>query len=248
MGWRSLYLFGLAPLVLVAFARRSIQESTRFKKDETSHEFSLGSLLRGPYRNRLLLIGAIWSLSYLGFSNAVTFWKDFVMEHRGWDDGQVGVALTIAAVASMPLIFSSGALLDKIGRKWGAVIIYTLGCAGVSGAFLFHDPMALQIALVFAIFGVSGFLPVLNSYGTELFPTKIRSEAYAWGNNILGRIGYVLAPIIIAYMANLSLFGEKLEMGGAMALATLAPILALCIMLFSFPETKNQDLEQTSAL
>ena len=247
-GWRGLYLFGVAPLVLIAFARRNIEETKRFQKEKVQKRISLFELLKGPYRNRVLLVGSVWSLSYLGFSNAVTFWKYFAVTHRGWTDGQVGAALTIAALGSMPLIFGSGALLDAMGRKRGGVIIYALGCLGVSGAFLFHDTMALQVSLVFAIFGVSGFLPVLNSFGTELFPTTIRSEAYAWGNNILGRFGYVLAPIMIAWLTPFSISGKQLGMGGAIASMTLFPCMAIMIILFFFPETQKRDLDETSTL
>lgn len=248
MGWRSLYLFGMIPLIIMAYLRRDIQESARFEQVSAPKQISLLHLLTSPYRNRLLLMGLLWSLSYLGFSNAVTFWKSFALEQRGWTDSEVGIALTIASMGSMPLIFFSGALLDKIGRKWGGAVIYLLGCAGVSGAFLLHDSTHLQIALTFAIFGVSAFLPVLNSFGTELFPTNIRSEAFGWANNIIGRIGYILAPLLIAAATQISIHGRTLTMGESMSLATIAPLIALVIMLFSFPETKNQDLEQTAIL
>ena len=247
-GWRSLYLFGIAPLILIAFARRNIEESTRFVHSSTSQRVSLFALLKGPYRNRLLLVGGVWSLSYLGFSNAVTFWKYFAMNHRGWDDAQVGTALTIAAIGSMPLVFGSGAILDTLGRKWGGMLIYFLGCLGVCGAFLFHDRIALQISLVFAIFGVSGFLPVLNSFGTELFPTKIRSEAYAWGNNILGRVGYVLAPMLIAWLSPIKVYDEPIGMGKAMASMTIFPMIAIVVIFLYFPETKKLDIDDTSTL
>ena len=249
-GWRSLYAIGIIPLILVAFARKNIQETQRFQnhQDESNTQISIWKLLRGPYRNRLLLLGLLWSLTYFGFSNAVTFWKDFVVEHHRWTDAQVGTTLTIAAVASMPLIFASGSLLDKLGRKIGAVIIYLFGCAGVAGSFLSSDPMILQISLTLAIFGISGVLPVLNAYGTELFPTEIRSEAYAWANNIFGRIGYIIAPISIAFIAQLQIFGFSMHTGSAMAVSTLLPLIALCIILFTLPETKGKNLEETALL
>ena len=248
-GWRSLYAVGIIPLILVAFARRNIKETERFQgKQEKSKTVSLFGLLKGPYRNRLLLLGLLWSLTYFGFSNAVTFWKDFIVENQSWTDAQVGKTLTIAAIASMPLIFASGTLLDKIGRKWGAVIIYLLGCAGVAGAFLSSQELILQVSLTLAIFGVSGVLPVLNSYATELFPTEIRSEAYAWGNNILGRVGYIIAPVSIAFIAEQEILGIAMHTGSAMAVATLLPMIALIIILFTLPETKGKNLEETARL
>ena len=244
LGWRMVYLVGVVPLILVAFARRSLKETRRFEAQqaEARPQAGLGDLLRGPYRGRVLLLGALWSLTYLGLSNAVTFWKDFAVNERGYTDGQVGTALTVAAVASMPLIFGSGKLLDVAGRRVGAVLIYLGGVLGVAGAFTLTDPVALNVALIFGIFGVSGVLPVLNAYSTELFPTDVRGDAFAWANNILGRVGYVLAPAVVGIAA------AEIGLGMAMAASMVFPLIALGLLLATLPETSGRELEQTSAL
>ena len=131
---------------------------------------------------------------------------------------------------------------------WGAALIYLLGGMGVVGAFLFEDRLLLQLSVILAIFGVSGVLPVLNAYGTELFPTKVRGEAYAWGNNILGRIGYVLAPLLIGACASLNINGEPFGLGNAMACSVLFPLIALVIIMTFLPETSGKDLELTAQL
>jgi putative MFS transporter len=199
-------------------------------------------LLGGPYRGRVLLMGLLWALTYLGMSNAVTFWKDFAVNQRGYTDGQVGMALTIAAVVSMPMVFASGKLLDIAGRRIGAGFIYIGGIIGVAGAFTLTDPTLLNIALIFAIFGVSGVLPVLNAYSTELFPTDVRGDAFGWANNILGRIGYVLAPALVGFTAT------WIGLGNAMAVSMIFPLIALVIILATLPETSGRELEDTSAL
>ena len=116
------------------------------------------------------------------------------------------------------------------------------------GAFLFTDRTFLQFSIIFAIFGVSGVLPVLNAYGTELFPTKIRGEAYAWGNNILGRVGYVLAPLLIGSCASLEIGGKAFGLGNAMALSVIFPFIALIIIMTVLPETSGKELESTANL
>jgi putative MFS transporter len=242
LGWRMVYLVGIVPLVLVAFARRSLKETSRFKQQSAGRKVGLMDLLGGPYRGRVLLMGLLWALTYLGMSNAVTFWKDFAVNQRGYTDGQVGMALTIAAVVSMPMVFASGKLLDIAGRRIGAGFIYIGGIIGVAGAFTLTDPTLLNIALIFAIFGVSGVLPVLNAYSTELFPTDVRGDAFGWANNILGRIGYVLAPALVGFTAT------WIGLGNAMAVSMIFPLIALVIILATLPETSGRELEDTSAL
>lgn len=242
LGWRMVYIVGVVPLVLVAFARRSLKETKRFKQQDIERSGGLMALLSGPYRGRVLLMGLLWALTYLGMSNAVTFWKDFAVNQRGYTDGEVGMALTIAAVVSMPMVFASGKLLDVAGRRMGAVVIYVGGIFGVAGAFTLTDPTALNIALIFAIFGVSGVLPVLNAYSTELFPTDVRGDAFGWANNILGRIGFVLAPALVGLTA------AGIGLGNAMAVSMIFPLIALVIILTTLPETTGRELEDTSAL
>ena len=242
MGWRMVYLVGLVPLILVAFARRGLKETKRFVQKSDTKKAGFLDMLKGPYRGRVLLMGLLWALTYLGMSNAVTFWKDFAVNQRGYTSGEVGMALTIAAVVSMPMVFASGKLLDVAGRRIGAAVIYIGGTIGVAGAFTLTDPTALNIALIFAIFGVSGVLPVLNAYSTELFPTDVRGDAFGWANNILGRIGYVLAPGLVGLSA------VWIGLGNAMAISMIFPLIALVIILTTLPETSGRELEDTSAL
>ena len=128
-GWRSVYFVGVVPLILLAFARRNLRETTRFETLQSSNDLPpprpITYILRTPYRKRLLQLAVVWGLTYLCTQNAITFWKEFALSERGWTDGDVGVAITIAAVASMPLVFGAGKLLDVIGRRRGAMLIFS---------------------------------------------------------------------------------------------------------------------------
>ena len=88
------------------------------------------AFLKTPYKKRMLQLALIWFLTYLCTQNAITFWKEFAVAERSLSDGQVGVSITIAALVSMPLVFAAGKLLDVIGRRRGAVIIYGITATG----------------------------------------------------------------------------------------------------------------------
>lgn len=244
--WRNVYIVGILPLILLAVARRGLEETERFARARaeaaTAPKPSIFRVLKGPYRPRVLRLGLIWSLTYFGMANAVTFWKDFAVNERGFSDADVGVALTVAAIVSMPMVFASGRLLDVIGRRRGAVVIFGLGVAGVFFSFTLRDPVALRCAVVFGIFGVSAVLPVLNSLTTELFPTNVRSDAFSWANNLLGRVGFILGPMVAGWI------GATHGLGVAVAGMTSAPLLALILLLVWLPETSNRELEETAAL
>jgi putative MFS transporter len=241
LGWRAVYFVGVVPLVLLAFARRNLKETQRFTesvKDRGHRAFT--AIWKSPYRRRVIELAIIWGVAYVCSQNAVTFWKDFAMSERGLTDADVGSCITIAALLSMPLIFAVGPLMDRAGRLPGAVIVFGLGGVGVFLSYTLDGKWPLTGALVFGVFGASAVPAVLNAFTTELFPTDFRGDAFAWANNLLGRIGYVLSPIAVGMLA------EAHSWGGVLRYTAIANIIALALIFLWLPETKNRELEETA--
>ena len=92
------------------------------------------------------------------------------------------------------------------------------------------------------IFASSAFLPVLNALTTELFPTDMRADGYAWANNLLGRLGYVLSPILIGVLA------QRHGWGPVVRWTAVCPIIAAGLIYWLLPETRGRTLEETAAL
>ena len=84
--------------------------------------------------------------------------------------------------------------------------------------------------------------PLLGAFNTELFPTGMRADAYAWANNGIGRVAYVLSPVLVALAA------ESIGLGAAVRATAAFPLLALVLILLGLPETAGRELEETSAL
>jgi len=195
----------------------------------------------------VLQLAAIWALTYLCAQTAVTFWKEYatapapaVGPHLS--DDEVGGMIVIGAVVAMPLVFAVGWLIDKLGRRRSAVVIFTLTAASAVAAYTLTDRLLLQVAVAGAIFGASAVLPVLNAFNTELFPTELRGAAFAWSNNLLGRVGYVLAPAAVGAAA------EVFGWGPSVAVTAVGPIAAMVLILTWLPETSGKTLEQTAQL
>jgi putative MFS transporter len=236
-GWRSVYFVGVIPLVLLAFARRNLKETRRFAEQGVQQKGKFTAILSSPYRNRVLSLGLIWATSYVCMQTSVTFWKEFAMAERGMSDGQVGTAISIAAVASMPLVFASGKLIDVLGRRSGAVVILLAAAIGTFTAYTFSNPVLLTLALIVGIFGNSALLPLLNAFSTELFPTRMRADGFAWSNQILGRTAYVLAPLAVGWIA------QETSWSSAVRATAVFPIVSLVLILALLPETGSKELE-----
>jgi putative MFS transporter len=245
-GWRMVYFVAIVPLVILAYARRNLRETTRFTEGATARAearpISLWAIWRTPHRKRLVQLGVIWFVAYIATQNSVTFWKDFAVTERGLTDGQVGNAIVIAALGSMPLVFGVGRLIDGLGRKPGAAIVFATGACGTFGSYYFHGFWPLTLALVLGIFAASAYLPVLNAFTTELFPTELRGNGFAWANNILGRLGYVVSPVVVGTLAH--------EWGWGPVIRPMAvfPLLTIALIWWLLPETRGKPLEETAAL
>jgi MFS transporter, putative metabolite:H+ symporter len=247
-GWRTVYFVGIVPLVLLGFARRNLQETRRFAEQAAARS-ARGSpearpfltIWRTAHRGRMLKLGVIWFFTYICTQNAVAFWKEFAVAERGFDDKKVGLAISIAAVGALGMAFFAGKLLDLVGRRRGALFIFGSGAVGIWCAYSLHGFWPLTLALVFAIFSASGVLVVLNTYNTELFPTDMRADAFAWSNNMIGRISYVFSPLFIGFAARTAGWEKAVRPTALMLLIAVALIFAL------LPETRARELEDTAA-
>lgn len=243
--WRSVYLVGIAPLLLLAWARRGLQESGRFVKAEASGEPTSRRLLaifRSEYRGRVLWMAAIWSLTYAATQPAVTFFKEHAVSELAWTDGQVGLSIAIATISSLPLVLALGAVVDKLGRRRSAMLVFGVCIVAVLAAFQLRGFWVLTLCMSAAAFSAVGILTVLNAYTTELFPTSIRAEAFAWSNNLLGRLGYVVGPVVVGWLAG------SIGWGDAVSLMAICVVAALVIVVLVLPETAGRELEETATL
>lgn len=243
--WRAVYLVGVVPLLLLAYARRGLRETERFARYRAEHageRRSLFAILRSPYRMRVLQLALIWGLTYICTNTAVLFWKEFAVNERGFTDDQVGLAIALASLVALPFVFSIGKLLDVWGRRRGAVLIYSVCAVFVVAAYQLDGFWLLTASLMGAIFAAIALLTLLNALTTELFPTEMRGDAFAWSNNLLGRIGYVISPWIVGIAA------ERIGWGHAVSLTAVAVILALALILWWIPETGGKELEDAAAL
>lgn len=242
LGWRTVYIVGAVPLILMAFARRSLRETARFeaRKDEPRGGFA--AIWSTSHRSKLVRIALCWFLVYICANTAVTFWKEFAVSERHWTDGQVGSAVATAALVSMPLSFAIGKIIDQIGRKAGAALVCVVMSVSCVASYTLSTRPSLIFSLIGAVFAASAILAVFNAITAELFPTELRADAFAWGNNLMGRTGYVIAPLAVGAAA------ERYGWGPSVAVTAVGPILAFLIVLVSFPETKGRELEETAAL
>jgi putative MFS transporter len=187
-------------------------------------------------------LGAVWFAAYLATQSTVTFWKDFAVTERGFTDAQVGGSISIAAVVALPLVFTMTRLLDVLGRRRSTALVFGLGSLASWGCYTLQGRGPLTVALVFGIFAASASTPILNALSTELFPTEIRAQGFAWANNVLGRVALVVSPLVVGHLA------QRLGWGPVVRSTAIFNLVTIALVYWLLPETKGRSLEETAAL
>jgi putative MFS transporter len=244
LGWRTVFLVGVLPALLMAFARRSLPETQRFLdgKVERAEAGELLAIWRSAWSRRLWVASAAWALTYVCVAPTVNFWKQFVVRERGFSEPEFVQAFVAGALVALLPIFAVGRITEWLGRRRSAAVLFPFCAAAVAAAFSLHGFWPLALSFGAAMFGTAAVVPLLNAWTTELFPTHLRGSAFAWSNTLLGRVGSVLAPVLMGQAAS------SVGWGLPVALSALGPLLASALVLGAFPETKGQELEETSRL
>jgi putative MFS transporter len=239
IGWRGLYIIGALPILVVFFLARGFHESERFTKARESNEYTPGffDVWKRPYLKYMVPICVIWILLYLCYTTGQNFLSYHTVTELGWNETQVGLATALAYTIGLLGYLTAGKLLDSIGRKPTAAIFLT---AGSLVTILTFQAVQFPFVVLFAVvstFFVGVFTVIGASFTNELFPTLIRANATAWGNNIAGRLGQIAAPAIVGSIAV-----PLGSVGNAVSVLALAPLAAVIIIMWALPETRNSEL------
>lgn len=236
-GWKSAFLAGILPAVLVWFFRLGIPESPRWfminnqpqraeaqlQRMEQEVERELGHslpqahpvpkieiargvqflvLFRPAYRKRTAMLWLVWCFSMFGIWG-VEAWLPTLLKQAGYSiSASIGYFFVMNTVR-VPSGLLGAFLSDKIGRKppilfywlFAALAILTFGW-GLGEQLPGGAMLACGMAVFFFM---SGGLPVMYAYTPENYPTEVRGTGTGMAN-ACGRIGAMLAPLVVGFL------------------------------------------------
>jgi putative MFS transporter len=246
-GWRALFGFGVLPLLLLPWFRRTLVETRRFTlhRDGRGRSSGVWAALR-PLRNvlhmypgrMLALCAALFPAAFV-FETAMMFQAKFLQEAHHYSPTRVGLLyLTVGALAPIGNVMG-GRLGDGFGRKRVIVVGLFLNATAIA---LFYNASGVWIPLAWGlmVLSLTVVIVLFAALGSELFPTSYRSTA----SGVRGVI------TTLGGAAGLGLEGSLYLHAGSHAAAitwmlAAAPIAPLVIALF-LPETASQELEEIS--
>ena len=246
-GWRTMYAFGVVPLLLLPWLSRRVPETRRFTLARGSEAdlAAAGGWLRplaDLFRNlplRTLGVGLFgWAQSVAG-AVAFQFSSYFVQEHHGWEPGDYTLMLGIGGVLGVLGYPLAGRTGDRRGRRAVGVTLLVLLWPLVA-AYYAVPGWLVPVAFVPMIFCLTGSETILRALAVELFPTALRGTASGWYQlcSTLGAGTGLFATTVLTPEGSSAIPAVQM-------VASCAWLAALVVWLM--PETGGRELEEISA-
>ncbi len=185
----------------------------------------------GPRRSVLFIVFATILIDFTGFSVLIPVLPLFA-ERLGATPTQIGLILTIYALAQLLFLPAWGWVSDRIGRR--PVLLFSLAGTAASFAML---AAADSIGMIYAARALAGFfaasIGTAQAVVTDVTPRSERARGMGMIGAAFGA-GMIVGPVFGGVLAH---FGEKLPFHAIAVLALGNLVLAW----LRLPETKARD-------
>ncbi len=208
---------------------------------DEEHAVEHEPVFRWKYHYPLFLAISIGMFNQLAGINAILYYVNNIFAAAGFS--QISSDQQSVAVGATLFIFTivGMALIDKLGRKT-LLLIGAAGCAtclaGVTWVFATqsHQSLLLPIVVVYMAFFSVSQGAVIWVYIGEVFPTLVRSKGQGIGSASHWLSDTIIAlefPVVVNYFHTATPF----------AFFAIMTVIQFFVVLFVYPETKGQTLE-----
>ncbi|MEU4600395.1 MFS transporter [Nocardia sp. NPDC023988] len=208
-------IYALALLVVCVIVFAGLRESPVLKDDSatTTPELTFRQGWSEPAYRAVLLSSFAGGVAVFGVRMA--FVPLLVVETLRQEPGMAGVALTVFAAGNGAVLFASGRLSDRLGRK-PFLILGSVICAVGTGALGFAQslPWFLLASFVAGI-GSGMFSPVQQAALADVLGSRARGGPVLAAFQMAADLGAVLGPIVIGEVADRTSFGVGMAVTGA---------------------------------
>ena len=244
-GWRSLYAFGVIPLLLLPMFARNIRETDRFSALSHAEDSWLRAWFLplkeffSVHPMRALGMTLLAGGSSVGHVVVIAFAGYFVLEYHNWEPYHLSIMVLTAGVIGVLGNVMAGRLADRIGRK-AVGLGFLVAYPALAWGFYNGPGWLLPAFWSMMVFTLMGANVIIRALASELFPTTHRGTS----TGVLTMMETLGAALGMAWFSQIQHADGDLQT--TLPLIALTTVLAGIVLLF-FRETRQQELEKTSA-
>lgn len=257
-GWRGLFLVGVVPALLAAWARHGINEppmwvkrkemkkelAARKERGETltaeeeeqleeAKKFPLAHLFASPSKTvTTLSLTVMTSVQNFGYYGIMVWLPMILLKEHGLTTKSMSGWMIVTVIGMIAGIYVFGYLCDRLGRKIPYLIFYICAAAMVYIYVNLGTPVALLFGGAFLGFFCNGMMAGYGTLLSENYTTDARSTAQNFIFNT-GRAVGGFAPAIIGALA------QSHGFSAAFALLSCVYVAAAVNVLFFIKDTKG---------
>jgi SHS family lactate transporter-like MFS transporter len=235
IGWRGMFMVGIAPAILVFLIRMHVDESPAFEARRDKPRANPLAVIAQNWKIALYLVVLMTAFNF--FSHGTQdLYPTFLKEQHHFDTHTVGLLAMIGNVGAIVGGISFGIWSESIGRR-RAIVIAALLALPVIPLWAFSSTPLMLAAGAFliqvAVQGAWGIVPVhLNELSPALVRGMFPGFAYQLGNLIASRNAPIQARIAEANGGNYGL---------ALAIVAGAAVVVLVLWTVLGPERRDID-------
>lgn len=227
LGWRWMFVLGLAPALLVAFIRMGVAESPVFLARRHEPAPPPLRVLANHWKRGLYLV--LLMAAFTTFSHGTQdIYPTFLQEQHGLSTKVTGTIAVLMNVGAICGALAFGALSHRLGRQRTIIAAAALA-APVIPLWAYGDGLAqLAVGAVLMQFAVQGAWSMVPAYLNELSPFAIRATF----PGLVYQLGNLLSSRNVVFQADLAAarggdYGFALAVVAGITIAVLVVLTAL---------------------
>jgi MFS family permease len=189
----------------------------------------------------MLLVSMLCNCIGLAGGPTISFFSLYAKRDHHWSSGEVGTAVIYAYLLGTAGTLLSGQLLDRIGRRATTTAFCVMTALMMASLFQSNTRTAILLSFMATMFAYQGARTATSALSSELFPTGARATGFSLSVQVVGQLGWTLAPAFAGVLS-----GLVGGLGNAASLFAVGPLIGAMLVLGYVPETRGRTLEQLS--
>jgi SHS family lactate transporter-like MFS transporter len=228
LGWRYMFLLGIAPAILVFFIRLGIDESPAWTEQRVKKQpIGLWAVLGRDWKLAVYAILLMTAFNFFSHGSQDAYPNLFLKIQHGFDTKTLSLMTAIANIGAILGGISFGFLSERIGRRRAITYAALLALPVIPFWAFGSTPLVLGIGAFLMQVSVQGAWGIIPVHLNELSPPEIRATfpgvVYQLGNLIASRNLPIQVAIAEAH-------GNNYGLAMAYVIGTVAVVIVLLVL------------------
>jgi SHS family lactate transporter-like MFS transporter len=226
LGWRYMFVLGVAPAVLVFFIRRAIDESPAWREQQSAPRVGVLTVLERDWKLAVYAIVLMTAFNFFSHGSQDAYPSYFLKEQHHFDTHLASLMTAVGNIGAICGGLFFGSLSQRIGRRRAIMIAALIALPALPFWAFGTTPLILAAGAFVVQVAVQGAWGVIPAHLNELSPAEIRGTF----PGVVYQLGNLLAAINLnLQVAIAEAYGKNFGLALAVVVGTVAIVITLMV-------------------